>query len=78
MLPELHGRTGELTMDMGLSPEQIKELGIINDRLLKSLQDAETRWNPIVIYTVKLHHKHIFYLVDPVWGHIELRRDQAW
>ncbi|MCJ7697713.1 MAG: hypothetical protein MUO73_05230 [Thermoplasmata archaeon] len=65
-------------MDMGLSPEQIKELGTINERLLKSLQDAETRWNPIVIYTAKLHRKHIFYLVDPVWGHIKLRSDTAW
>jgi len=65
-------------MDMGLSPEQASVLGTINENLLKILQDAETRWNPIVIYTSRFHRKHIFYLVDPVWGHIELRRDKAW
>lgn len=65
-------------MDMGLSPGQVKALGTINESLSKVLQDAETRWNPIVIYTSRFHRKHIFYLVDPVWGHIELRRDKAW
>lgn len=65
-------------MDMGLSPEQVRKLEKMNERLLKLLLDAEIRWNPIVVYSAKLQRKHIFYLVDPVLGHIELRRDKTW
>ena len=78
MLPELYDRIGELIMDMGLSPEQVRKLEKINDWLLRSLLDAELRWNPIVIYSARLHREIIFYLVDPVLGHIELRRDKTW